>query len=105
MGNGWIVGCDQGVRGAVIIPGRGETASRLYSPRPSSPGLLSRPLHTWRGGVSEGEGGMSRWSVGSTHAVINHHGVLRMARRKLEFARQLRRRMTSAEKVLWARVV
>ena len=47
---------------------------------------------------------MSRWSVGSTHAVINHHGVLRMARRKLEFARQLRRRMTSAEKVLWARV-
>ena len=44
---------------------------------------------------------MSRWSIGIAHTVINHHGVLRMARRKLELARQLRRRMTSAEAVLW----
>jgi very-short-patch-repair endonuclease len=47
---------------------------------------------------------MSRWSFGIAHTVINHHGVLRMARRKLELARQLRRRMTSAEEALWERV-
>lgn len=54
--------------------------------------------------LTDGEGDMSRWSFGIAHTVINRHGVLHMARRKLEFARDLRRRMTSAEDVLWTRV-